>query len=96
MTNSEIEAANAKHNCCRIVRLSCGNYALFDPWSQEGMELIVIGSLAELEPHILDFEQVSAFAQDALASEGRSNGSGRSLLAEIGLVKTKEPLTRRF
>lgn len=62
MTDDEQEAKSVKYNVCRIVRLSSGNLALFNPFTnQSGLPLVAIGPDAEILPQILTAEQVDQY-----------------------------------
>lgn len=82
MTPDEIEAANAKYNCCRIVRLSSGNVAIFAPYSaDDGIDLLYLGPFSGAANAILTAEQVDTAAYRAHQSEvGRLDG----IMALIG------------
>lgn len=43
------EAESIKYNVARIVRLSSGRFALFAHCTSEGIDLVGIGTIAELE-----------------------------------------------
>lgn len=101
MTDDEIEAANAKYNCARIMRLSSGNFALYSPFSNEnGLQLLGIGTLEELADKIPTAEECLAYAV-GYAIENRKPkakdlAEGKSLLEELGLLKPETPLIRRI
>jgi len=54
MNDDETEALSYKYHGCNILRLSSGAFALFLPWTNaEGMPLVFIGTMAEIEPLIM-------------------------------------------
>ena len=54
MTPETAEASAIRYNISRIVRLSTGRFAVFSPWTNDdGIDLLAIGTLAEIEPMIL-------------------------------------------
>lgn len=82
MTPDEFEIANAKYNCCRILRLSSGNVAILAPYSaDDGMALLYCGPFSGAENAIMTAEQVDAAASRAHKAEvGRFAG----IMALIG------------
>lgn len=74
--DDEIEAASGKYNCCRIMRLSSGNFAVFAPYSaDDGIDLIYLGDFSGAQAAILTAEQVDAAASRAhIAETGRLAG----------------------
>lgn len=95
MTPDEQEALSIKYNIARIVQLSSGNYALFYPWSNsEGMPLVAIGSIEEITPYIPTFNECSEHCTVEIINE-ISLAAGRSLLAQLGLLKPEKPFERR-
>lgn len=95
MTPDEQEALSIKYNIARIVLLSSGNYALFYPWSNsEGMPLVAIGSIEEITPYIPSYEECNSHCAVEVINE-TSLAAGRSLLAQLGLLKQEKPMVRR-
>ncbi len=94
MNEDETEAASFKYHGCNILRLSSGAYALFLPWTNaEGMPLVYIGTLAEIEPLIMSTTELQANLQELERPTEENKVAGRSLLAALGLVK---PIERRI
>lgn len=100
MTDDEQEAESIKYNVARIVRLSSGAFALFSPFdNDDGIRLITIGELGDIEPYIPTVEQceVSIRAiKDAESMTATDLAQGRTLLEALGLTQPIEPLKRRF
>src|SRR5258706_6378295 len=93
MPDDETEALNYKYHGCNIIRLSSGAFALFLPWTNaEGMPLVYIGSMAEIEPLIMTTTELQANLQELERPSEENKVTGRSLLAALGLVK---PIERR-
>jgi hypothetical protein len=57
MTPDHQEALSTRYNVARIVRLTSGAFALFSHQRPSGMDLLAIGTLAEIEPLIPSAEQ---------------------------------------
>ena len=94
MDDNEVEALNYKYHGCNILRLSSGAYALFLPWTNaEGMPLVYIGTLTEIEPLIMSTTELQANLQELERPTEENKVAGRSLLAALGLVK---PIERRI
>ncbi len=94
MLDDETEALSYKYHGCNILRLSSGAYALFLPWTNaEGMPLVYIGSMAEIEPLIMSTTELQANLQELERPSEESRVAGRSLLTALGLVK---PIERRM
>jgi hypothetical protein len=80
VTEDELEANHAAYNCCRIVRLSSGRFAVFSPWTNDdGIGLVALGTWAECERAVLSVEECSAAWEHAHALEQ----SRRQTLAQI-------------
>ncbi len=72
MTDDEEEAKNAKYNCCRIVLLTSGAFALFMPFSNdEGMPLEHVGTIEEIIPKILTAAECDTFHERAQARQDK-------------------------
>lgn len=99
MTPDELEARSIKYNIARIVRLSSGNFALFDPWTNEGLYPLHIGTIEEIAPLIPTSNEVIEYLADNHESRHASIGSGGSdLLVALGLSRPQplaEPIRRR-
>lgn len=55
------EANHAAYNCCRIVRLSSGRFAVFSPHSNDdGISLMAIGTADEVSLAVLSVEECDA------------------------------------
>jgi len=94
MDDNEVEALNYKYHGCNILRLSSGAYALFLPWTNaEGMPLVYIGTLTDIEPLIMSTIELQANLQELERPTEENKVAGRSLLAALGLVK---PIERRI
>ncbi len=94
MDDNEAEALSYKYHGCNIIRLSSGAFALFLPWTNaEGMPLVYIGTLAEIEPLIMSTTELQANLQELERPTEENKVAGRSLLAALGLVK---PIERRI
>ena len=94
MDDNEVEALSYKYHGCNILRLSSGAYALFLPWTNaEGMPLVYIGSLAEIEPLIMSTTELQANLRELERPTEENKVAGRSLLAALGLAK---PIERRI
>ena len=95
MNPDEQEALSIKYNVARIVRLSSGRYALFNPWTNSsGLTLAAIGSLEELTDLIPTEQQCTEHWQSNQSEIAipDNDGIGRSLLQKLGLV---QPFNRR-
>ncbi len=91
MDDNEVEALNYKYHGCNILRLSSGAYALFLPWTNaEGMPLVYIGTLTDIEPLIMSTIELQANLQELERPTEENKVAGRSLLAALGLVKSIE------
>lgn len=99
LTDDEQEAQSIKYNVARIVKLSSGNFALFAPFdNDDGIRLITIGALDDLEPHIPTAEECTTNVQGIRDNESVTKADlvqGRNLLSALGLVKPEEPIKRR-
>ncbi len=94
MDDNEVEALAYKYHGCNILRLSSGAYALFLPWTNvEGMPLVFIGPMAEIEPLIMSTAELQANLRELERPTEENKIAGRSLLAALGLVK---PIERRI
>ena len=94
MSEDEVEAASYKYHGCNILRLSSGAYALFLPWTNvEGMPLVYIGPMAEIEPLIMSTTELQANLQELERPTEENKVTGKSLLVALGLVK---PIERRM
>ncbi len=94
MPDDEAEALSYKYHGCNILRLSSGTFALFLPWTNaEGMPLVFIGTLAEIEPLIMSTTELQANLRELERPTEENRVAGRSLLAALGLVK---PIKRRI
>jgi len=51
-TDDELEAGSVKYNVARIVRLSSGRFALFSHYRAGALDLIKVGTIEEIAPHI--------------------------------------------
>lgn len=51
-TADELEAESVKYNVARIVRLTSGAFALFTHYRVGSLDLIKVGTIEELAPHI--------------------------------------------
>jgi len=90
----EVEALSYKYHGCNILRLSSGAYALFLPWTNaEGMPLVFIGPMADIEPLIMSTTELQANLRELERPTEENKIAGRSLLAALGLVK---PIERRI
>ncbi len=97
MTPDEQEALSIKYNVARIVRLSSGNYALFAPWhNDEGMPIIHIGTLADMEGLIPTFAEVTDWLSVDNHRAEYDEVKATGLLARLGLTKPKQPFERRI
>lgn len=95
MTTAESHEASAiRYNISRIVRLSTGRFAIFSPWTNDdGINLLHIGTLAEIEPFILSADECRDWTECLTKPT-----EGPTLLEQLGLSKPKpaKPFPRRI
>ncbi len=76
MNEDEVEAASYKYHGCNILRLSSGAFALFLPWTNaEGMPLVFIGPMVEIEPLIMSITELQANLQELEMDHERSRST---------------------
>lgn len=78
----ELEAESVKYNIARVVRLTSGAFALFTHHREGAIDLIKVGTIEEIAPHIPTAEQCSA---PRSSNQARKQSSVSNLLADIGL-----------
>jgi hypothetical protein len=77
-----LEAQSIKWNVARIVRLSSGRYALLTHYRKGALDLIKVGTLEELAPHI---PSAADCVEDAPVKSDTGKLKTSDLLADLGL-----------
>ncbi len=78
-----LEAESVKYNVARVVRLSSGRFALFSHYRASALDLIKVGTIEEIAPHIPSADECGFTAEPAPRTTVKRTAS--DLLADIGL-----------
>lgn len=85
-TPDELEAESVKYNVARIVRLTSGAFALFTHYREGSLDLVKVGTIEDLAPHIPTAEQCSFTAEPRrMAQAERTTKLTKLDLADLGL-----------